>query len=84
MELDVSDALKLLLEHRDKLPPELVVEKLSNSHRNLYDYLDKLSVKDWEASKQFHGMMVGLYADFNQRKLLAFLQSSDNYPIQVT
>ena len=33
MDLDVKDALKLFLEHTDKLPPETIVEKLCHSSR---------------------------------------------------
>ena len=62
MELDVKDALKLFLEHPDKLAPEIIVKNLLRSSRNLYFYLDALSQKDWEASKKFHGNLVGLYA----------------------
>lgn len=33
MDLDLKDALKLFLEHTDKLPPEMIVEKLESSSR---------------------------------------------------
>lgn len=82
MELDTKDAVKLFLEHSDKLPPELIVEKLVASSRNLYLYLDTMCQKDWETSKKFHGHLVGLYADYHPEKLLQFLKASDNYPIQ--
>ena len=31
---------------------------------------------------QFHGQIVSLYADYGPDKLLQFLKSSDNYPMQ--
>ena len=46
--------------------------------------MDALCQKDWEASKKFHGYLVGLYADYNPDKLLQFLKSSDYYPIQAS
>jgi len=82
MELDSKDAIKLFLEHSDKLGPELIVEKLKVSTRQLYLYLDTLCQKDWDTSKKFHIYLVELYADYNPEKLLQFLKSSDHYPIQ--
>ncbi len=46
-------------------------------------YLDALYQKDpKEGSRKFHGLLVGLYAEFAKEKLLSFLRSSDHYPIQ--
>lgn len=35
-----------------------------------------------EGSRKFHGLLVTLYAEYAQEKLLSFLRSSDYYPIQ--
>ena len=83
MDLDTKDALKLFIEHSDRLSPEIIVDKLQSSRRNLYLYLDYLCTKDWETSKKFHAHMVALYADYNREKLLPFLKASDAYPIHV-
>lgn len=39
-------------------------------------------MNNYEASKKYHGLIVGLYADFSPDKLMSFLKSSDHYPIQ--
>jgi vacuolar protein sorting-associated protein 41 len=41
-----------------------------------------LLINNYEASKKYHGLLVGLYADFSPDKLMSFLKSSDHYPIQ--
>jgi len=81
MELDAREAVKLFMEYMEKLEPELVVAKLEEAGvgRHLYLYLDALLDKDREESRRYHGRLVGLYADFDQKKLLPFLNSSEHY-----
>jgi len=84
IELDTKQALKLFLDHTQNLPPDLVVDRLSHNKKQLFLYLDALYTKDGrECPKKYHGKLVQLYADFAPRKLLPFLKSSDQYPIQV-
>ena len=46
-------------------------------------YLDALyKVEGKEMRPEFHGLIVSLYADYGPDKLLQFLKSSDNYPMQ--
>ncbi|XP_076241786.1 vacuolar protein sorting-associated protein light [Calliopsis andreniformis] len=88
MDLDAERAIQFFLE-KDKVPSEIVVQKLQHNHRYLYLYLDALDKKgtkdseDLKDSKgKYHGLLVRLYADYARDKLLPLLRRSDNYPIQ--
>ena len=84
MDLDPREAVKLFLEYMERLEPELIVAKLeeAGSSKNLYLYLDALRDKDREESKRYHGKLVSLYADYDQKKLMPFLNSSDYYDMR--
>jgi len=45
-------------------------------------YLDQLFAKDTHAAHEYGGLMVELYAEFDQSKLLSFLRRSESYPLQ--
>ena len=82
MDLDTDRAIQFFLE-KDRVPSEIVVQKLQHNHRYLYLYLDALDKKDRKDSKdKYHGLLVRLYADYSRDKLLPLLRRSDNYPIQ--
>ncbi|XP_046655188.1 vacuolar protein sorting-associated protein 41 homolog [Daphnia pulicaria] len=83
MELDVNQACTLFLEHSEHIPSDLVVSRLQTKPQLLFKYLDALYLKEpKEGSRKFHGLLVSLYAEYAQEKLLSFLRSSDYYPIQ--
>ncbi|CAI5499127.1 unnamed protein product [Closterium sp. Naga37s-1] len=48
----------------------------------LHCYLREVFERMPEVASAFHPMQVELYADFDRRLLLPFLQSSDHYPLQ--
>ncbi|XP_076655812.1 vacuolar protein sorting-associated protein light [Halictus rubicundus] len=79
MDLDVDQAIQFFL---DKVPSEVVVQKLEHNQRYLYLYLDALDKKDTKDPGKYHGRLVRLYADYSRDKLLPLLRRSDNYPIQ--
>ncbi|XP_020282011.1 vacuolar protein sorting-associated protein 41 homolog isoform X2 [Pseudomyrmex gracilis] len=82
MDLDTERAIEFFLE-KDRVPSDVVVQKLQHNHRYLYLYLDALDKKDMKDSKgKYHGLLVRLYADYSRDKLLPLLRRSDNYPIQ--
>ncbi|XP_019888291.2 vacuolar protein sorting-associated protein 41 homolog isoform X1 [Ooceraea biroi] len=82
MDLDTERAIQFFLE-KDRVPTEVVVQKLEHNHRYLYLYLDALDKRDTKDSKgKYHGLLVRLYADYSRDKLLPLLRRSDNYPIQ--
>ncbi|XP_015603848.1 vacuolar protein sorting-associated protein 41 homolog isoform X2 [Cephus cinctus] len=82
MDLDAERAIQFFLE-KDRVPSNIVVQKLRNNHRYLYMYLDALHRKDTKDSKgKYHGLLVRLYADYSRDKLLPLLRRSDNYPIE--
>ena len=85
MDLDNREGLKLFLEHMDRLPTELIVQRLQEkpgSGPHLFSYLDALMDKDKDASRKYHGHMVSLYADYAPDRLLSFLKASDHYNLQ--
>ena len=60
--LDPREAVKMFLEFRERMPPEVVVSALEGEEgggagnmRSLYLYLDALWEKDREASREFQG-----------------------------
>jgi len=83
IDLDTDAALKLFLDHSHNLPPDLIVDKLAANKRQQFLYLDALYTRDGrECPRKYHGRLVELYADYAPHKLLQFLKSSDQYPIQ--
>ncbi|KAL0275469.1 UNVERIFIED_CONTAM: hypothetical protein PYX00_003307 [Menopon gallinae] len=83
MELDPEQAVSLFLDNYC-VPVVVVVEKLQGNKFFLHKYLDALDKKDGkgEISRNYHGMLLELHADFDRDKLLPFLRRSDHYPIQ--
>ncbi len=82
MDLDAEKAIQFFLE-KERVPSDVIVQKLQNNQRYLYMYLDALDKKDLKDSKgKYHGLLVSLYADYSRDKLLPLLKRSDNYPIQ--
>lgn len=79
MNLDHEKAINLFLE-KNRISSEDVVKKLVNHEALLYKYLDAYDKTD--SKKQYHGMLVKLYAIFDRNKLLPLLKRSENYPIQ--
>jgi len=83
MDLNSEETLKLLLDFQGEIPTKVVVAALSDRRKQLFLYLDALYTKDRkDCPGVFHGHLVKLYADYAPVKLLAFLQTSDQYPIQ--
>lgn len=79
MNLDKDKTVALLLE-KNQVPPEVVIEKLSDHEMQLYWYLDAYDKSNPQG--QFHGKLVKLYAEYDREKLLPLLRRSDHYPIQ--
>ncbi|XP_043265126.1 vacuolar protein sorting-associated protein 41 homolog isoform X2 [Colletes gigas] len=81
MDLNTDQAIQFFLE--EKVPSDIVVQKLQHNRRYLYLYLDALDKKGLTDSKgKYHGLLVQLYAEYSRNKLLPLLRRSDNYPIQ--
>ncbi|XP_023235855.1 vacuolar protein sorting-associated protein 41 homolog isoform X2 [Centruroides sculpturatus] len=82
LKLNCEKATQLLLDNMDKIPIDVVVSKLKDQSLFLYKYLDKLFVKNKEFGEKHHGLLVKLYAEHDQDRLLTFLKSSNNYPLE--
>ncbi|XP_063361888.1 vacuolar protein sorting-associated protein 41 homolog [Cydia amplana] len=80
MTLDCDKTLSILVNSRDKIPVEVVKKQLENHDMYLFKYLDAYSKV--EHNGKYHGELVKLYAKYASPKLLPFLKSSDNYPIE--
>ncbi|CAK9833550.1 Vacuolar protein sorting-associated protein 41 homolog [Anthophora retusa] len=85
IDLNPERAIQFLVEKEslEKVPPDIVVQKLQHNHRYLYLYLDALDNNGTIDSKdKYHGLLVPFYAEYSRNKLLPLLRRSDNYPIQ--
>ena len=81
--LDQQAAIQLFLEFPAELPTELICSKLEGNQRQLFLYLHELYTQDKSnLPEKHHGTLVRLYATYAPRKLLPFLKTSDEYPMQ--
>lgn len=82
MEFDPNATVKLLLDNMDKIPMAKVVEQLEPHMKYLHIYLDQLFHKDPHLGKDYHGLQVKLYAEYDRPKLLSFLKASNYCSLQ--
>ncbi|MCO5553723.1 hypothetical protein L7F22_007249 [Adiantum nelumboides] len=87
MQLDGERAVALLVQHLSGIPPAEVVSQLQRAGTDskfrhlMHLYLHELFEKDPNAGKDFHGLQVELYAEYEPRLLLPFLRSSHYYSL---
>jgi tetratricopeptide (TPR) repeat protein len=81
LECNEEQAIKLLVEHVDKIPVRTVVQQLMDQPRLLHAYLHNLFVKDPHAGEEFNLLRIELYAKFDYRQLKPFLIHSI-YPLE--
>jgi len=82
MQFGGSDAIELLLDNMDYVPIDKVVAELENHDRLLHKYLNALFIHDANLGSEYRLLQVRLYADFDRKKLLPFLKSSNFIPLQ--
>lgn len=82
MTVNPLETSNLLLESKDIIPVDFVVEKLKNRHDLLWTYLDKVVEKDGDLCAIHHDLLVSLYAQFTPERLLPFLQRSNHYSLE--
>uniref|UniRef100_T1L260 Vacuolar protein sorting-associated protein 41 homolog n=1 Tax=Tetranychus urticae TaxID=32264 RepID=T1L260_TETUR len=82
MVVNPSGTSKLLLEQRETIPVDFVVEKLKNRHDLLWSYLDKVVQQDGDLCAVHHDLLISLYAQFTSDRLLPFLQSSNHFSLE--
>ncbi|CAI8019232.1 Vacuolar protein sorting-associated protein 41 homolog, partial [Geodia barretti] len=86
MKLGSEETVNLLIAHRTEPPlqVERVVKVLDSTHtvEYLHKYLDGLFQKDPKAGGQYHQRQVELYATYDKEKLLPFLRSCTDIPLQ--
>jgi hypothetical protein len=82
MDFNTAAAVKLLIENTEKIPVDKVVSQLQQHPHLLHIYLDELFRKDPHLGKDYHGQQVRLYAEFDRKRLLPFLMSSNYISLQ--
>lgn len=82
MQLNPEEASKLLIENRDKIPIDHVVNQLKNKPQLIWVYLDQVIKKDANLCLDHHELMVDLYATQAPHLLLPFLKISNNYSLE--
>ncbi|XP_074600039.1 vacuolar protein sorting-associated protein 41 homolog isoform X4 [Brevipalpus obovatus] len=82
MSINPFETSKLLLEQRDTIPIDFVVDKLRDRHDLLWAYLDKVVEQDGDRCAIHHDLLVSLYAQFTPERLLKFLQTSNHYSLE--
>ena len=82
IKMDQEEAMLMLLEFRKEIPVEEVCERLQDNEKLLFHYLHVIHNEDEEIlPEKYHGILVRLYANYEPRKLIEFLQSSQSYNI---
>ena len=78
--------LQGLIEIRNELSPSKVVQVLRTQENDLllFGYLTELGEVDESYLSEFANLMIELYAKYDTRKLMAFLQKSESYDIDRT
>eukprot|EP00004_Rigifila_ramosa_P019763 TRINITY_DN5059_c2_g1_i4.p1 TRINITY_DN5059_c2_g1~~TRINITY_DN5059_c2_g1_i4.p1 ORF type:complete len:836 (-),score=199.40 TRINITY_DN5059_c2_g1_i4:379-2589(-) len=82
LKFDEARSLDLLTSHTDRIPIVRIVEQLKPHPRLLHSYLHALFLKDVNIATDFHVLQVELYADFDAKLLLPFLQQSTSYNLE--
>eukprot|EP00249_Psilotum_nudum_P017659 c26429_g1_i1 orf=295-3261(+) len=87
LKLDGKRAVSILVQHRSEVCSSEVVSQLQKAgteemYRHLLHlYLHELFEKDPNAGRDFHGLQIELYAEYEPRLLLPFLHSSHYYSL---
>jgi vacuolar protein sorting-associated protein 41 len=79
IEFDEVKALELLVNSTEKIPISVVIDQLKREYQ--YKYLDALFKKSKTIAEDFHLLQVKLYAEFDPKQLLYFLENSSTYNI---
>jgi len=82
MNYDQDKAVQLLVNNTNRIAIELVVQQLQKDPKLLHVYLHQLFVRDPHAGQNFHEQQIKLYADYDYKLLLPFLQQSNYYPLE--
>jgi hypothetical protein len=87
MTLNGKRTVQMLINQSDSIEPSEVVSQLQKEDTDgklreyLHLYLHMLFEKDPTAGREYHGLQVELYADYEPRLLLPFLRSSHYYSL---
>lgn len=79
VEVDTDQAVRLFTDNIDNVPIKAVVTQLEPKPQYLLQYLDRLFQKDKTIAKEYHDVQVKLYAEYEPKKLLHFMQNSKHF-----
>ncbi|ANB16000.1 Vps41p [Sugiyamaella lignohabitans] len=74
--------INLFVEGRHQLEPKVIIRALSGNNKldvMLFLYLEELTIKDSFISREFANLQIKLYAEFDRRKLMGFLNRNSHY-----
>jgi vacuolar protein sorting-associated protein 41 len=63
-------------------PKQAPIQDQLPVRRWLHEYLHALFLRDPHVGRDFHQLMIDLYADFDREQLLPFLRQSNYYPLE--
>ncbi|KAL9657386.1 hypothetical protein ABK040_014374 [Willaertia magna] len=75
-------ALRLFVEHNENIAIEQVIRQLKDNRKQLLKYLDGLFFHNVRAAQRYHLIQVELYAEYDSKRLLWFLEQSQSYNIE--
>ncbi|EFC40517.1 hypothetical protein NAEGRDRAFT_81004 [Naegleria gruberi] len=81
---DEDRALRLCVEHHENIMVEQIIKQLKNERVQLLKYLDGLfyhNVQNFNRDR-YHIIQVELYAEFDSKRLVWFLEQSQSYKIE--
>ncbi|KAF0977952.1 hypothetical protein FDP41_003274 [Naegleria fowleri] len=79
---DEDRALRLCVEHHDKIMVDQVVKQLRNERVQLLKYLDGLFYHNVQNAQKYHILQVELFAEYDSKRLVWFLEQSQSYKIE--
>ncbi|KNC77974.1 hypothetical protein SARC_09577 [Sphaeroforma arctica JP610] len=80
--LDREKTIQYLLDHKEQIKVNTIVDKLRKDPLHLFYYLDALSSEDLAAGAPFHDLQVALCAEYAPEKLMELLKHSNFYSLE--
>jgi len=82
MSFDEDRTLKLCVDHHENIMVDQVVKQLKDTRIQLLKYLDGLFYFNVQSSQKYHLAQVELYAEYDSKRLVWFLEQSQSYKIE--
>ncbi|XP_055328703.1 vacuolar protein sorting-associated protein 41 homolog isoform X1 [Paramacrobiotus metropolitanus] len=79
MDIDAEQTVRLLTDNNERIPIASVVTQLQSRPQYLLQYLDRLFQMNKTIGKEYHDIQARLYAEYEPKKLLHFMQNSKHF-----